>query len=301
MGTESKGDYAIELTFERGTARPAAMFRSLSDLIEAFQQFDTHLARSVAAEIEACLVLQEVEAGSVRAWLSTLLKSIDDTALKKLDWRQIVGAYLLRGKQRLVAFLDGSPKKVSKHDIAVLERDLLVLAQETNVRQIPAYRSIPTRSLVTDLSQLSAALQVLPAHQQAMLVVNARPLALNRDFLMLPESIDELLTAETLAGDAEMILRVKRPDYLGTAMWEFRHQNRQIYAKVADIGWLEQFQSCAERAPPGSSLRAVVRTEVHYDERGEVVATHYTITKVLGVIAPPAWAQVELYDEDDDG
>jgi len=299
MVREAKGDYAIEIEFERGTERPAAVFRSLSDLIEAFQQFDTHLAHSVTAEIEAKVVLQEVEAGSVRAWLSTLLKSVDDTALKKLDWRQIVGTYLLRGKQRVVSFLDKSSKEVTKESIARLETDLLALAQNTNVRHIAAYQPIPTRSLLTDLSQVSSALQVLPPQQRALLVIASHaPQALNREFLIPGESIDELLTAESLSSTAEMILRVKRPDYLGTAMWEFRHQNRQIFAKIADVSWLQQFQNRSVKAPPGSSLRAVVSTQVHYDQFGEVVAMHYTIMKVLGVVEPPAWAQVDLYGGD---
>jgi len=298
--TTPRGDYGIEVKFERGTDRPAAVFRALSELIETFQEIDQDLARSVTAEIEAVVVLQEVEAGSVRAWLSTVLKSIDDSALKKLDWKEIVGTYLLSAKRRFVAFLEKNQSVSDRAQVAVLERDLLRLAQDTNVRHIPAYQPIPTRRLLTDLSRVSTSLQLLGDGQKAFVLLDDSSLALNRDFTIPEETIDNLLTAETLSSQAEMILRVKKPDYLGQSMWEFRHQNRAIQAKILDVGWLQRFQSRMEVVRPGDSLRAVVETRVHYDQYGEVVAMHWSVAEVKGVILLPDWAQSDLYPDEDE-
>lgn len=295
MADRAKGDYAIEIAFERGTGQPASVFRALSELIEAFQQIDQDLAHSVTVEIEASVVLQEVESGSVRAWLSTVLKSVDDTALKKLDWKEIVGTYLLRAKRRLITFLDKNPTITTRAQVAELEAELLQLARETNVRQIPAYQPIPTRRLLSDLSHVSSSLQILAVKQEALLVFASGSLALNREFSVPEEAIDALMTAETMTSSAEMILRVKKPDYLGQSMWDFRHQNRVILARVADAEWLSRFQHRAVTLRPGDSIRATVETSVHYDQYGEVVAIHFTVTKVHGEILLPNWAQAELY------
>lgn len=293
-----KGDYALEVDYVRGTERPAGVFRAMSELIEAFQQLDQDLARSISAEIEPIVLLQEVEAGSVRAWLSTVLKSVDDTSLKKLDWRGIVGAYLLLGKRRIVQFLDKNPTITTREQVHTLELDLMRLAEQTNVRQIPAYAPIPTRRLLMSLNQVSVSVRLLGEGDRASLIVDREEWEINKSFDVPQEAIDRILTAETLSNTAEMILRVKKPDYLGQSMWEFRHQNHVILAKILDTAWLARFHTREVTLRPGDSVRAKVQTDVHYDQYGDVVAIHYSILEILDVIALPAWSQVDLYSNE---
>jgi hypothetical protein len=291
---EETSQYALEVDYKRGTERPAHVFRAMSELIEAFQQLDVDLAKSIAAEIEAVVVLEEVEVGSVRAWLSTILKSVDDSALKKLDWKGIVGTYLVKAKRRIVRFLDNTPTVVDQQQIAGLERDLLALAEETNVRQIPAYTPVPRRRLLMNLNQISASVMLLEDGDSASLVLGREQISINKSFRVPEESIEELLTAETIQSTSPMILKVKKPDLLGQSMWEFRHQKRTFLAKVLDDGWLEKFQARQVPIRPGDSVRALVETRVHYDQFGEVVATHYSVLEVLEVIPLPAWGQIGL-------
>ncbi len=57
-----------------------------------------------------------------------------------------------------------------------------------------------------------------------------------------PETIEDLITSESIQSLSEMILKVKKPDFLGTSQWEFRHDNRTIIAKILDDDWLKRFQ-----------------------------------------------------------
>jgi hypothetical protein len=41
-----------------------------------------------------------------------------------------------------------------------------------------------------------------------------------------------------------------------------------------------------------------VETRVHYDQFGEVVATHYVLVEVKEVIPLPTWSQLPLKDGD---
>lgn len=295
---EDTSQYALEVDYRKGTERPAHVFRAMSELIEAFQQLDVDLAKSISAEIEAVVVLEEVEVGSIRAWLSTVLKSVDDSALKKLEWKEIVGTYLVRGKRRIVQFLDNTPTVVDQQQIASLERDLLVLAEETNVRQIPAYSPVPRRRLLMNLNQISASVMLLEEGDSANLVVDHEQISINKSFRVPEEAIEELLTAETIQSTAPMILKVKKPDLLGQSMWEFRHQNRTFLAKVQDTEWLEKFQARQIPIRPGDSIRALVETRVHYDQFGEVVASHYSVLQVIEVIPLPAWGQIGIEFEE---
>jgi hypothetical protein len=58
--------------------------------------------------------------------------------------------------------------------------------------------------------------------------------------------------------------------------------------------WLEKFQARQIPIRPGDSVRALVETRVHYDQFGEVVASHYSVLEVHEVIPLPAWGQIGL-------
>ncbi len=97
-------------------------------------------------------------------------------------------------------------------------------------------------------------------------------------------SIEDLLTAETLSSVSEMFLKIKKPDYLGDSKWEFRHGKSPINAGILDNNWLLRFRNREFALMPGDSLKARVRTEVKYDYDREVSAVNYFITEVLEVV-----------------
>ena len=84
-------DFCLEVGFERGSEGPARVFSTIANLITAFQEVDRLLVRSIDSKIEPILLLEDVEAGSIRIWLRDRLLEADDEALKKLDWKPLVG------------------------------------------------------------------------------------------------------------------------------------------------------------------------------------------------------------------
>jgi len=79
----------------------------MSGLLEAFHQLDVALVKSVDSKIEPMVLLEDIETGSLKAWLSYVLKAVDDQALKELDWKPLIGQYLVKAKYVVVNFLDG--------------------------------------------------------------------------------------------------------------------------------------------------------------------------------------------------
>ena len=289
-----RGDYCIQIDFEKGSENPSRIFRSMSDLIESFQEIDIDLGRSVATNIEPVLVLEEVEAGSIRAWLRTILRSVDDETLKTLDWKPIVGNYLVKGKKKILEFLGDKEEIKDQSQIHELEKDLLQMAEETKVRQIPAYSPVPAKRLLHDLSRLSESVFPLFEKDTATFISEDHRVAINKSFRIPSELIDEFLTRETIRSQAQMILRVKKPDYLGQSMWELKHEDRAFPAKILDEEWLMKFQHRKVLIQPGDSIRALVEIRVNYDESGEVVSSTYAILEVLEVINVPPLHQTSL-------
>lgn len=98
---------------------------------------------------------------------------------------------------------------------------------------------------------------------------------------------------------SKMILKVKKPDFLGNSQWEFKHDNRIITARILDDQWLESFRNGQVVIKPGDAIRANVLIEVNYGYDREVVSTNYRIITVDEVIdLNPPTKQNALFDTD---
>jgi hypothetical protein len=54
----------------------------------------------------------------------------------------------------------------------------------------------------------------------------------NLTFNLALESIEDLIAKETLSSESEMLLKVKKPDYLGESIWDFKMEHlssQQVY------------------------------------------------------------------------
>ena len=99
----------------------------------------------------------------------------------------------------------------------------------------------------------------------------------------------DLLIKESLTNDSELILKVKRPDYLGESMWDFKLGDHPVQAKIVDREWLQKFQDRKIDVRPGDAIKAIVRQTIHYGYNAEIVYQHNEVLKVLNVITiiPP--------------
>jgi len=289
-----KADFAISIDFQRGSESPARVFRAMTGLIDAFQEIDRGLARTIDINIEPVLLLEDVETGSLRVWLTTLLKEVDDEALKKLDWKTAVGKYLVKAKYLIINFMEGKTTVSDHTEVEALRRDLLSLAKETDVLNIPVYQPVSTRMVLNDLELLTRAVSPLGAADKAIYTTKDDASNFNLSFSVAPESLEAIVTRETIESDGTMILVVKKPDYLGESMWDFRHSNRTLQAKLLDYEWLKKFQNREVEVRPGDAIRARVKVRTSYDHDGEVIGEHYEVIEVIEVLQKMRSLQADL-------
>lgn len=288
-------DFCLKIDFVRHSPDPSRIFRAMSGMIEAFERFDSDLVGSIDAKIEPVMMLEDVEVGSLKAWLSYALRSVDDDALKELDWKKAVGAYLVKAKYITLEFLDGRSTITDLREIESLERRLLEAATETDVRRFPAYAPIPRTRLLKGIDGIEHALDQLPEGDKATYITNEGSVGFNAEFEVEAETMEALITRETISSRATMILKVKRPDYLGEAKWEFRHGKSPFDAKVLDADWLRRFHQREEDVRPGDSLRCEVVSAVDYGFDNEVVSTSHCIVRVIAVVQATPSDQSDLF------
>ena len=99
------------------------------------------------------------------------------------------------------------------------------------------------------------------------------------------ESIEALAVSHTEVHSVpNMVIFVKKPDYLGSSMWEFRHGKRSISAKIEDEDWLKRFQNRSVDVRPGDALRCRVRVELLYGFDNELLEEKHHVEEVHDVL-----------------
>jgi hypothetical protein len=299
MTKPPKADYCIEIQFEKGSRDPARVFRTMQEMIETFHEFDRSLVKAIDSSIEPVLILEDIESGSIRSWLSNILEAVDDDALKNIDWKPAVGKYLVKAKYFAVDFLNGKTQISNASEVRQLEDKIHEIAKETDVKWLPVYEKIPPKRLLHSLERISSSLSHLQKNDNASyLISDDEKVNFNLEFSLVPESIDDLLTKDKIASQAEMILKVKKPDYLGESKWDFRHGGRSFPAKIIHREWLESFQDREVDIRPGDSIRAKVEIINKYDFDGELISTDHSILQIFEVIQISSSKQIEMFDKE---
>jgi hypothetical protein len=290
-------DFGLEITFKSDSADPSRVFRCLLSLIGAFEFLDRQLVKSIDVKIEPVLLLEDVESGSIRTWLRSALQATDDNALKEGDWKKVVGHYLHRAKYFLINKLEGTTEISNRKQIIDIEQGLFQMAEETDIRRIPSYVPMPTPALLETIRQINNGLAQLDrTRDQARLLTAEGAANFNLQLNFVPEKVAELLIKDTLINRSEMILKLRKPDFLGESRWAFRWEDHYMEAGIGDKEWLRQFQERAFDIRPGDALKVLIESTVNYGYDGEVISKSYTILEVMDVVRSTSPIQRHLLD-----
>jgi hypothetical protein len=132
----STADFAIYIEFKKGEGNSSRVFQTADAIIRALQSLDRTLCAAIDSKIEPVLVLEEINASSLRIWLKQIIAASDDEAIKKLDWKQFVGSYLVRAKYIFIEWTNRTGEEPSLSD---LSRRLAKSASDTDIKYFPDY------------------------------------------------------------------------------------------------------------------------------------------------------------------
>ena len=288
----------IQIDYEPGSVDPARVFRAMAQLIDTLHAIDRDIVGTLGLELEPIVVLERVEAGSIRAFLRTIISAAHDDALLKLEWRPLIGQYLVRAKHKALRWLDDKTTIDSRADLTQLQEIIVAEAPELPSSGLALPAAIPPARLLEDVQALSTALEQLAPGDAVTYTANGASTPVSTGIHISSERIEELLTQATQRSETEMVLLVKKPDYLGRSRWEFKQEDHLIEASIADADWLARFRDGSILLKPGYALHALVLSEVSLGFEGQVVSTRHRITKVLGVIAGEQADQSDFFDDE---
>jgi len=288
--------YCVTIDFDEKRGSPSRVFRAMSEIIDTCQELDNTLLVPFGGAATSTLVLERIEAGSLKSWLRSQIETIDDTSLKNLNWKQILGKYLVRGKYQLLEHIKDKKEIRSIDQLTKIQGGLTELARSTEIKFVPHYMPVPQQDIAYGIQRITNSLSYLEDYDRASYSVHDDIVPFNQHLSISSENIEQLITKEIINSRSDMILKVKKPDYLGSSQWELRYDNRIVLAKVLDDDWLKAFQNRTVIVQPGDSIRAHVETRVHYDIHDSVIGTHYDILEVMEILSARHREEPGLFD-----
>lgn len=279
-----EADFAFTIDFERGVGPASRVFLATHEFIQACQRFDHELVDAIDTSIETVMVLEDIQASSLKTWFRNVLTATNDEALKDMNWRKQVGPYLVKAKYALIQWMDND---ATPRDLPALGHEIQRIAQETDVRHLPDYRTPSAQALLTAVRDFQEVKALLGPGDRASIESPTEPkLEMNLTVKIDVADIESLAVKETIQfPPATMILAVKKPDYLGDSKWELRHGRKSITAKIEDEPWLRRFQSRGVDVRPGDALKCEVKIEHLYGHDNELISERYSVTRVVDVLA----------------
>ncbi len=293
-------NFAFYIDFEKGEGPAARVFAATHAFIRACEHIDRELVSSIDTSIETVLVIEDIEAGSLKTWLRYVVNAIDDQALKDIDWKPLIGQFLVKAKYLVLKWIDNDE---THRDLPELGRELQELAAETDVRHLGDYLPVSPQALVSAIRNFEGIKDHLIEGDKASVITPG-----NEDFdfdLTLRcdlEKLEELAIKEIQVHTVpRMVFIVRKPDYLGTSMWQLRHGTTPISAKVEDETWLATFQGRGVDVRPGDALNCRARIEMTYGYDNELISEKFYLEEVQEILENQySQSLLTLYDNDDE-
>lgn len=294
---DEASDLELQIIYrEEGSA--ARVFEIAADLIHALEDVDSVLAKSVDSSIQTSMIIEDLQKSSIRILLKNLLKAANDDALKNLDWKPLVGQYLVKAKYAVLRWLDQDASVDHPPHIVDLTNEIARLARDTDVRHLPDYPPPNPTRLVQSLEGLQSVKRRFREGERLTITLGKEDYHVHLEADWSPlELVKDATGPKELVNEQELYLLVHKIDLLGGSQWTFKLGKASIRAAIADANWKKDYAARKVSLLPGDALHVILRVEQKYSERGELTETKHSITRVIAVI-PQSGDTGELFADE---
>lgn len=288
--------FEIYIDFTKSEGDPTRVFKTMTGLIESVQSIDKHLAQTLNVSVKTNLVLEEIQTGSIKASFRSIIEGIPDEALKKGDFKPIIGHFLHQGKHKILEWTAERNNIGDRSEVKQLQNEILQLAEKTDITHVPAYIPLNEEVLLTDINSMQESLKYLEKTDSAKLISDKVESTFNKELTVSDVVIKDMITREVITTDSLRILKVKKVDFLGNSKWSFKYEGHSIDAKITDDEWLKSYQNRVVELHPGDSIKVVLVEETSYGYNNDVVHVDYTINEIKEILPAPKLIRAKLLE-----
>jgi hypothetical protein len=289
--------FAIKIDFNKEIESPSVVLATLSTLVDVFQSLDRALVKTIPVDLEPIVLLEDLEYSSIKLWLKNIFKKNFEQESIEFDAENL-SEYLNESRFALVNFAEKTTT-ITDDPFDKIQKEIYEILSKTNpTRNMPVYNELPKKAIINTLQGFQKAIEPLKEEDKVTLITSqGEEASLRFSFDFSPENLEELLTSETIENVNVLILKIKKPDYLGSSQWEFKGDN-VFPAKISDMEWIQRFHEREFSLGPGDSIKAEVKTITKYDWNKNVISSKQEIIKVIEVIKSEQNRYFSVFDAD---
>lgn len=279
-------NYSIKFEYTKQIKDPVKLFLNYSKIIDSIKISDIMLAKTINRQVHYSQYLISIENGSFISSIKSLFEYEESESIDNLDDinDENVNNYLSAGNQAIINELE-SGQINSEKQITKIRDEINEAAKKNKISNNFNY-SPPTIPEIIDVTKsFSDATQEFSDDEKISIIdKNEKIFVIPNNVKVDVSKIEEELIKKFITTNRQLILKIKKPDYLGDAKWEFKHGNNRIDAKISDKKWLTQFHEKNIPLTPGDSLEVEVQITEEYDKYGNLFKNDYNILRIIDVI-----------------
>jgi len=288
----NKNIFSLTVDYDK-TSSPSSAFKAIGEIIESLEKLDSVLVKSVDSKIETDTILENLENGSIKTKLITILKNVDDKGLGELEVKRIIGKFLVKAKYFILKRIE-TDEELSVEAFKHLPNEIDLIATEAGVRKVGIYTSVTSRELIDRVVGIQESLKYLRSGDKAYFEYDGNKIEVKQREYLSESNLVGIVTRESLSSSSIMFLRVRKPDYLGDTKWIFKHGKTEVKAIITDKDFLNDFHDRKIKVQPGDSIKCEVKVVSKYDFNSDLISAEYEITKVIEVIPPENSTQMKI-------
>lgn len=294
MANSDEQHFCLTIDYDRQSAHPEEVFLGIANLIKSFNTLDNSLVACIDNQIEPVLILEDVEKGSIKMILKNIIESIPDDGLRECNVKKILGAYLVKCKYLILKYVDDKDS-INTSDVETLENNLMEVAKQTNISSLNCYDKPPRDNFLKGVAEMGNAVGTFRKNDKIyMEIPGEQKVIINTKFRLPQKDLEEFCAGKELKSTATIILKVRKPDFLGDTQWMFKHGENNFDAKFLDTDWLDKYRHREVAVYPGDSLKVKVEFICVYDKNGVLLSQKNSILRVYSII--PGNCEISLIE-----
>ena len=278
--------FFITVEYEKLESNQEQIFLGIAKLIEGLQYADKQLVGCIAKDIEPVVLLDNIEQGSIKIFLRSVIESLPDEGLEKCDIKRIIGAFLVKAKYAILKATSQN-EPIQTHQLDQLEKEIDAYAQDTGTSTLGCYTQVDRESIITSMARITDAVDTMrPSDRvkfEAEIGGSVQTISIPKE-LQVDDSVTDSLAKHEEINQNTFILKINKVDFMGNSKWEFRLGKSKITAHIEDEEWLKRYKTGKIVLVPGDSLKVLMEVKMQYGKGYDLICTLFKIIKVLDVI-----------------
>lgn len=277
-------EYIVKLEYDKDHDEASQIFFSLSKILSSFAQMDTLLGHTVSGSAKHKQKLISVDNGSIISKILSSMLVFDEnenaTIGEKPNSVEIEN-YIKKSKKQIIDRIQDIDNPQMIH---VIENDVYAIAKEHNINNSFDYEPMDIVALGESLVTLTSTVNDLSDTEKVIYKSDNMEQTIPKGKVLSLQSFKETLIDETLTHKRIELLKIKKPDYLGTSQWNVKIKGKFCNVEISDKQWLKKFHNKEFYLGPGDSIRAEIIVTDTYDKNKNHIGSLIEVSEILEII-----------------